>query len=94
MENASTKNFMLGHFVDYKKEESKIVCNQVHELQDILMELQDERIVQVVAIIENFPLHEKISRPTLSINKRKCLRWKKMIIFFNIGYIHQHPRII
>ena len=66
----------MGHFLNYKMVDSKIVVSQVQELQVILHEIYAEGMMlsqtfQVAAIIEKLPPHGKTLRITSSIRERR-----------------------
>ena len=59
-EDANTKKFVVGQFLDYKMVDSKTVVSQVQEIQVILHEIHSEGMIvseafQVAAIIEKLP---------------------------------------
>ena len=59
-EDAGTKKFIVGRFLDYKMVDSKTIISQVQELQIILFEILAEAMhlsetFQVAAIIEKLP---------------------------------------
>ena len=58
--DARAKKFVMGHFLDYKMVDTKMVINQVQKFQVILHEIQTERndlsqAFQVAIVIEKFP---------------------------------------
>ena len=59
-EDAGTKKFVVGWFLDYKIVDLRIVVSQVQEIQVILHEIHSEGMIvseafQVAAIIEKLP---------------------------------------
>ena len=75
-EDAGTKKFVVGKFLDFVMIDSKTVISQVQSLQLILNDIHFEGIslsesFQVAAIVEKLPLLGKISRTTLSINAKR-----------------------
>ncbi|XP_022156727.1 uncharacterized protein LOC111023572 [Momordica charantia] len=60
LEDTGTKKFLVGKFLDYKMVNTKLVVNQLEELQIITSDLQSEGLVinelfQVAAVIEILP---------------------------------------
>ena len=60
IEDGGAKNFVVGHFLNYKMVDSNTVVNQVQELQVILHEIHGEGMMlsktfQVTAVIEKLP---------------------------------------
>ena len=59
--DVGAKKLIVGRFLDYKMVDSKTVANQIQELQVILHEIHDERMMLsetflVTVIIEKLPL--------------------------------------
>ncbi|WJZ94150.1 hypothetical protein VitviT2T_013032 [Vitis vinifera] len=87
-EDAGTKKFVVGRFLDYKMVDSKTVVSQVQELQVILHEIHAEGMMlsetfQVAAIIEKLPPAWKDFKNYLK-HKRKEMSIEDLIIRLRI----------
>ena len=54
LENASTKKFLVGKFLDFKMVDTKLIVNQMEELQIIISDLHSEGIVINEPFVERF----------------------------------------
>ena len=86
--NAGLKEFVVGKFLDYKMLDSKIVINQVQDLQVIMHDIHTEGMsisesFQVVAIIEKLPPLWKKFKNSLK-HKRKEMRLEDLIVRLRI----------
>jgi len=87
-EDAGSKKFVVGRFLDYKMVDSKTVISQVQELQVILHEIHAEGMVlsetfQVAAIIEKLPPGWKDFKNYLK-HKRKEMKIEDLIVRLRI----------
>ncbi|KAJ0031619.1 hypothetical protein Pint_12427 [Pistacia integerrima] len=83
-EDAGSKKFMAGRFLDYKMVDSRAVINQVQEIQLILHEIHSEGMVlsetfQVAAIIEKLSSAWKDFKNYLK-HKRKEMNLEELIV--------------
>ena len=83
-EDVGAKKFVMGCFLDYKMENSKIMVSQVEELQVILHEIHTEVMMlsetfQVVTIIEKLTPDWKDFKNYLKY-KRKKMNIEELII--------------
>lgn len=88
IEDAGSKKFVVGRFLDYKMVDSKTVISQVQELQVILHEIHAEGMVlsetfQVAAIIEKLPPGWKDFKNYLK-HKRKEMKIEDLIVRLRI----------
>ncbi|GMY37975.1 Retrovirus-related Pol polyprotein from transposon TNT 1-94 [Fagus crenata] len=87
-EDAGTKKFIVGKFLDYKMLDSKTVISQVQELQLILHEIHAEGMTlsesfQVATIIEKLPSSWKEFKNYLK-HKRKEIKLEDLIVRLRI----------
>jgi hypothetical protein len=87
-EDAGTKKFIVGRFLDYKMLDSKTVISQVQELQLILHEIHAEGMTlsesfQVATIIEKLPSSWKEFKNYLK-HKRKEMKLEDLIVRLRI----------
>ncbi|KAH9727083.1 CCHC-type domain-containing protein [Citrus sinensis] len=87
-EDASTKKFVVGRFLDYKMVDSKTVISQVQELQIILSDILAEGMhssetFQVAAIIEKLPPAWKDFKSYLK-HKRKEMNIEGLVVKLRI----------
>ena len=87
-EDAGSKKFVVGRFLDYKMVDSKTVISQVQELQVILHEIHAEGMTlsetfQVAAIIEKLPPAWKDFKNYLK-HKRKEMKIEDLIVRLRI----------
>ena len=87
-EDAGTKKFVVGHFLDYMMVDSKTVFSQVQELQVILHDIHAEGMMlsetfQVAAIIEKLPPGWKDFKNYLK-HKRKEMTLEDLIVRLRI----------
>ncbi|XP_022880640.1 uncharacterized protein LOC111397908 [Olea europaea var. sylvestris] len=88
IEDAGTKKFIAGRFLDYKMVDSKTVILQVQELQIVLSDIHAERMklsesFQVAALIEKLPPSWKDFKNYLK-HKRKEMKLKDIIVRLRI----------
>ena len=88
IEDAGTKKFVVGRFLDYKMVDSKTVVSQVQEIQVILHEIHYEGMIvseafQVAAIIEKLPPAWKDFKNYLK-HKRKEMNVEELIVRLRI----------
>ncbi|XP_052176724.1 uncharacterized protein LOC127791035 [Diospyros lotus] len=88
LEDAGTKKFLVGKFLDYKMVDTKLVVNQMEELQIIISDLHSEGLVinepfQVVAVIEKLPPSWKDFKNYLK-HKRKELSMEDLALRLRI----------
>ncbi|KAK3032390.1 hypothetical protein RJ639_037108 [Escallonia herrerae] len=87
-EDAGSKKFVVGKFLDLKIVDSKTVMNQVQEFQLILRDIHAEGMVlgesfQVAALIENLPPTWKDFKNYLK-HKRKEIKLEDLIVRWKI----------
>ncbi|GMY20677.1 Retrovirus-related Pol polyprotein from transposon TNT 1-94 [Fagus crenata] len=87
-EDAGTRKFIVGRFLDYKMLDSKIVISQVQELQLILHEIHAEGMTlsesfQVATIIEKLPSSWKEFKNYLK-HKRKEMKLEDLNVRLRI----------
>ena len=87
-EDAGSKKFVVGRFLDYKMIDSKTVSSQVQELQVILHEIHAEGMIlsetfQVACVIEKLPPGWKDFKNYLK-HKRKEMKMEDLIIRLRI----------
>ncbi|KAJ0020995.1 hypothetical protein Pint_31938 [Pistacia integerrima] len=87
-ENAKSKKFVVGRFLDYKMMDSRAVITQVQEIQLILHEIHSEGMVlsetfQVATNIEKLPPAWKDFKNYLK-HKRKEMNLKELIVRLRI----------
>ncbi|KAH9686503.1 hypothetical protein KPL70_014374 [Citrus sinensis] len=87
-EDAGTKKFVVGRFLDYKMVDSKTVISQVQELQIILSDILAEGMhlsetFQVAAIIEKLPSAWKDFKSYLK-HKRKEMNIEGLVVKLRI----------
>ncbi|XXG56830.1 hypothetical protein AAC387_Pa03g4144 [Persea americana] len=87
-EDTGMKKFIVGRFLDYKIIDSKVVINQVQEVQVILHEIHAEGMslsesFQVAAIIEKLPPLWKDFKNYLK-HKRKEMKLEDLIVRLEI----------
>ncbi|XP_052188980.1 uncharacterized protein LOC127799207 [Diospyros lotus] len=88
LEDAGTKKFLVGKFLDYKIVDTKLVVNQMEELQIIISDLHSEGLVinepfQVAAVIEKLPPSWKDFKNYLK-HKRKELSMEDLALRLRI----------
>ncbi|XP_052198257.1 uncharacterized protein LOC127805540 [Diospyros lotus] len=88
LEDAGTKKFLVGKFLDYKMVDSKLVVNQLEELQVLFSDLLSEGLVinepfQVAAVIEKLPPSWKDFKNYLK-HKRKELSMEDLAVRLRI----------
>ncbi|XP_052198407.1 uncharacterized protein LOC127805691 [Diospyros lotus] len=88
LEDAGTKKFLVDKFLDYKIVETKLVVNQMEELQIIISDLHSEGLVinepfQVAAVIEKLPPSWKDFKNYLK-HKRKELSMEDLALRLRI----------
>ncbi|XP_052203979.1 uncharacterized protein LOC127809256 [Diospyros lotus] len=88
LEDAGTKKFLVGRFLDYKMVDSKLVVNQLEELEVLFSDLLSEGLVinepfQVAAVIEKLPPSWKDFKNYLK-HKRKELSMKDLAVRLHI----------
>ena len=87
-EDAGTKKFVVGRFLDYKMVDLKIVVSQIQDIQVILHKIHYEGMTvseafQVAAIIEKLPPAWKDFKNYLK-HKRKEMNVKELIVRLRI----------
>ncbi|KAK2997234.1 hypothetical protein RJ639_025759 [Escallonia herrerae] len=87
-EDASSKKFVVGKFLDFKMVDSKTVISQVQEFQLILHDIHAEGMVlgesfQVAALIEKLPSTWKDFKNYLK-HKRKEMKLEDLIVRLRI----------
>ncbi|KAK3025524.1 hypothetical protein RJ639_042059 [Escallonia herrerae] len=87
-EDAGSKKFVVGKFLDFKMVDSKTVISQVQEFQLILHDIHAEGMVlgesfQVAALIEKLPPTWKDFKNYLK-HKRKEMKLKDLIVRLRI----------
>ncbi|XP_022870066.1 uncharacterized protein LOC111389376 [Olea europaea var. sylvestris] len=87
-ENAGTKKFIVGKFLDYKMVDSKIVIIRVQEIQVLLHDIHVEKMelsesFQVTAIIEKLPPMWRDFKNYLK-HKRKEMNLEELIVRLRI----------
>ncbi|KAK3022532.1 hypothetical protein RJ639_046748 [Escallonia herrerae] len=87
-EDAGSKKFVVGKFLDFKMVDSKTVISQVQEFQLILHDIHAEGMVlgesfQVAALIEKLPLTWKDFKNYLK-HKRKEMKLEDLIVRLRI----------
>lgn len=87
-EDAGTKKFIVGKFLDYKMVDSKTVISQVQELQVILHDIHAENMsvsesFQVAAIIEKLPPMWRDFKNYLK-HKRKEMNIEELVVRLRI----------
>ncbi|XP_038988004.1 uncharacterized protein LOC120112517, partial [Phoenix dactylifera] len=87
-EDAGTKKFVVGKFLDYKMVDSKDVISQVQDLQVIIHDIHAEGMIlsesfQVAAIIEKLPPLWKDFKNYLK-HKRKEMKLEDLIVRLRI----------
>ncbi|KAL2465577.1 zinc knuckle (CCHC-type) family protein [Abeliophyllum distichum] len=87
-EDAGTKKFLVGKFLDYKMIDSKYVISQVQDLQVLLHDLHAERLTvsesfQVTAVIEKLPPLWRDFKNYLK-HKRKEMNLEELIVRLRI----------
>ncbi|XP_042432936.1 uncharacterized protein LOC122019546 [Zingiber officinale] len=87
-EDAGTKKFIVGRFLDYKMSDSKSVISQIQELQVLLQEIHSEGMTlsetfQVAAIIEKLPTGWKDFKNYLK-HKRKEMNLEELVVRLRI----------
>ncbi|CAL9001519.1 unnamed protein product [Prunus brigantina] len=87
-EDVGMKKFVVGRFLDFKMVDSKMVINQVQELQVVMHEIEVENMVlsetfQVATIIEKLPPSWKDFKNYLK-HKRKEMRLEDLIVRLRI----------
>ncbi|CAM8943434.1 unnamed protein product [Rhodiola kirilowii] len=83
-ENAGSKKYLVGRFLEFSMVDSKTVTSQVHELQLIMHEMNAEGMVvnepfQVAAVIEKLPSGWKDFKNYLK-HKRKEMSMEDLVI--------------
>ncbi|CAM9000087.1 unnamed protein product [Rhodiola kirilowii] len=83
-ENAGSKKYIVGRFLEFSMVDSKTVTSQVHDLQLIMHEMNSEGMVvnepfQVVAVIEKLPSGWKDFKNYLK-HKRKEMYMEDLVI--------------
>ncbi|XP_052177552.1 uncharacterized protein LOC127791608 [Diospyros lotus] len=88
LEDAGTKKFLVAKFLDYKMVDSKLVVNQLEELQVLFSDLLNKGLVinepfQVAAVIEKLPPSWKDFKNYLK-HKRKELSMEDLAVRLRI----------
>ena len=88
LEDAGTKKFLVGKFLDYKMVDTKTVVSQLEELQVLFSDLLSEGLVinepfQVATVIEKLPHSWKDFKNYLK-QKRKELSMEDLTIKLRI----------